>query len=161
MWGVSVDRSVSDSTLGQLSRPGVATRRPLILSIGAVDRERFAELLEEYDTIGVTGMPISGKTIYTEMVHDRHLLHTDHLHSIPFLSRFQIITDELGHYDRWVLAGVLVPLWMVKSHCHPQAIVWLPGPRTELEGRQKSSAKGTRTLFYRWKREHPDVPVYL
>ena len=126
-----------------------------------MDKERFAELLEEYETIAITGMPISGKTIYTEMVNDRHLLHTDHLHSIPFSERWQAISDELRHYDRWVLAGVLVPLWMIKSHSHPQVVVWLPGPRTELEGRQKSFGKGVRTLFYRWKRENPDVPVFL
>lgn len=124
-------------------------------------KEHFETLLDEYDTIGITGVPISGKTIYSEMVHDRFLLHTDSLHHIPFAERWQVISDELSHHSRWVLAGVLVPLWMVKSHCHPQVVVWLPGPRTELEGRQKSFGKGVRTLFYRWKRENPDVPVFV
>lgn len=124
-----------------------------------MNRERFTELLSEYETIGITGMPISGKTIYTEMVTDRHLLHTDHLTHHTFRDRPLIVEEELSMYERWVLAGVHVPYIMVKTGIIPDCVVWLPGPRTELEGRQKSFGKGVRTLFFRWKRENPDVPV--
>ncbi len=126
-----------------------------------MDRERFAELLEEYDRLVVTGMPIAGKSIYSEMVTDRHLLHSDHLTHHPFRDRPAIMARELAEYERWVLAGVHAPYMMVKTGLLPDVVIWLPGPRTELEGRQKSFAKGTRTLFFRWKREHPDVPVFV
>jgi hypothetical protein len=126
-----------------------------------MDSERFAEILDEFEKIAVTGMPISGKTIYTEMVRDRHLLHTDHLSHLPFSSRWQIIEDELSHYMRWVLAGVLVPLTMTKTSVSPDAVIWLMGPRSELSPRQKSFAKGTRTVFYKWRRENPNVPIFI
>lgn len=124
-----------------------------------VTGERFEELLKAHEKIAVTGMPIAGKTIYTEMVHDRHLLHTDHLHHLPFHDRWEIIQTELSHYPRWVLAGVLVPHVMVKTGLQPDCVIWLQGPRAELSQKQKSFAKGVRTLFYRWKRENPGIPV--
>lgn len=124
-----------------------------------MNRERFAELLQRYDKIAVGGMPIAGKTIYTEMVQDRHLLHTDHLHHISFHDRWPIVESELSVYPKWVLAGVLVPHILVKTGLQPECIVWLQGPRAELSAKQKSFAKGCRTLFYRYKRENPEIPV--
>ena len=122
-------------------------------------REKFEVLLVRHDKIVVTGMPVSGKTIYTEMVRDRHLLHTDHLSHIPFSDRWDIVASELSHYLRWVLAGVLAPHVLVKTGIVPDVVVWLQAPRAELSDRQRSFGKGVRTLFYRWKRMNPGVPV--
>lgn len=64
------------------------------------------DLLKRYNRIAVVGGPVTGKSIITEAVTDRPVIHSDDLHDSSWSGKSEDLKKEAEKHDRFVIAGI-------------------------------------------------------
>ena len=108
--------------------------------------ERFFEILDKHERVGLYGAPNSGKTTLSKLVEDRKVLHTDDWMPMEFKSMAEKISKEAPKEGPLLIEGVAVP--RAAKHGLPlDAIVVLEGTHKPNTPRQAAMDKGQRTIL--------------